>query len=263
MDRYRQQLSHTTVFFRNRPQLEELAGAVLPVVWNDHPANLRILACGGSIGCEAYSLLVALREYSPDSLKAGGSVLSIDLTETVAAHGREAWFPAKTFAPLFGMEGGMPETIRARWFTAQADGAFWTPREELRAQVEFRMHDLLEEPLPERFDLVVCQNVLTHLQPASATTLLGRLLDRAKARAVCVCSGVDLDLKTQIAEAGFRPWTGRLDEIHNAFASHRMHYRENRGRHYFELEDIDRSRPDWAVRYSTLFYRCPADEANV
>ena len=97
--------------------------------------------------------------------------------------------------------------------------------------------------------------MLTHLAPPVAATLLDRLLARANSRAVVVCSGVDLDLKGRIATAGFRPWPGRLEEIHDAFASHRMHYRQNRGQHYFELEDIDRTRPDWPVRYGTLFYR--------
>ena len=97
--------------------------------------------------------------------------------------------------------------------------------------------------------------MLTPLEPSAATTLLDRLLARARPRAVVVCSGVDLDLKTRIAAAGFQPWLGRREEIHDGFTTHRMHYRQNPGQHYFELEDIDRARPDWPVRYGTLFYR--------
>ena len=70
-----------------------------------------------------------------------------------------------------------------------------------------------------------------------------------------VCSGLDLDLKTGILSAGFRPWTGRIEEIHEAFWSHRMHFRANRGQHYFELEDFDSTRSDTAGRYATLFFR--------
>ena len=253
---HRQQLSHTTVFFRNRPQLEELAGALLPRVWPGGAPDLQVLVCGGSIGCEAFSLLVALRELGPGGERGlTASVLSIDIAEAVTAQGREGRFAAASFAPLFEMEGGMPEEVRARWFIAEEGGAFWRPRPELQAAAEFATLDLLAQPLPREFDLVVCQNVLTHLEPPGAAALLDRLLARAKPRSVVVCSGVDLDLKARIAAAGFRPWTGRVDEIHDAFASHRMHYRVNRGQHYFELEDIDRARPDWEVRYSTLFYR--------
>ena len=133
--------------------------------------------------------------------------------------------------------------------------ASWRPVTELREAVEFRTLDLLSQPLARHFDLLTCQNVLTHLGPSPANALLDRLLRCAKPRAVFVCSGLDLDLKARVAAAGFRPWLGRLDEIHDAFATHRMHYRINRGQYYFELEDIDRTRPDWEARYSTLFYR--------
>ncbi len=259
---HRPQFSHTTVFLRNRPQLEELAGVLLPHVWPGGAPDIAALVCGGSIGCEAYSLLVALREFGPGGDRSlRGNVLSIDIAEAVTAQGRAGHFTPETFAPLFGMEGGMPGDIRDRWFAAEEDDAFWQPRPELQAAAEFQTLDLLTEPLAREFDLVVCQNVLTHLEPPAATVLLDRLLARAKPRAVFLCSGVDLDLKAQIAGAGFQPWMGRLDEIHDAFASHRMHFRQNRGQHYFELEDIDRARPDWPVRYCTLFYRDPAGAA--
>ncbi len=256
---HRPQLSHTTVFFRNRPQLEEWAGALLPRVWPDGANDLEMLVCGGSIGCEVLSLLIALREFGP-----GGSVawraraLSIDIAEGVTEHGRAGRYAAATFEPWYGIEGGMPASVRERWFTAEEDGAFWRPLPELQAAAGFQTLDLLAEPLARQFDLLVCQNVLTHLAPPPASALLARLLALAKPQAVLICAGMDLDLKTRIAEAGFRPWTGRIDEIHEAFATHRMHYRENRGQHYFELEDIDRCRADWESRYSTLFYRCPA-----
>ncbi len=251
---HRPQFSHTTVFFRNRPQLEEWAGTLLPRVWPGGATDLEMLVCGGSVGCEVYSFLIALREFGPDgpgAIHAGA--LSIDITEAITAQGRTGLFRPETFVPFHGMEGGMPADVRARWFTAAEDDC-WRPRPELPA-AEFQTLDLLTTPLTREFDLLICQNVLTHLAPPTATALLAQLLARAKARAVLVCSGVDLDLKARITAAGFRPWTGRLEEIHEAFATHRMHYRVNRGQHYFELEDIDRSRTDWPVRYSTLFYR--------
>ena len=262
MNVFRPQLSHTTNFLRNAPLLEELTGVLLPRLWPRGAADLRVLCYGGSIGCEALSLLIALRTFGPAgpaSLRA--TVLSADFSTAVTAFGREGRYTAENFEPLFGMEGGMPAAMRERWFDPE-DGPVWKARTELQDDVNFRTLDLLDEPLAEEFDLIVCHNVLTHLQPTSAAVLLERLLARAKTRAVFVCSGVDLDLKAEIVAAGFQPWTGRLEEIHEAFATHRMHYRQSRGQHYFELEDIDRSRPDWPARYSTLFYRGPVESRS-
>jgi hypothetical protein len=252
----RSEFSHTTVFFRNRPQLEELAGALLPSLWPAGAKDLQTLVCGGSIGCEAFSILVALREFGPGGTNSlNGKALSIDIAPAVTAQARIGRYPSETFLPLFGMEGGMPEAVRTRWFIPEENGACWRPRPELQMAVEFQTRDVAAEPLAREFDLLVCQNVLTHLETTAATTLLDHLLARAKPQAVFVCSGVDLDLKPRIVAAGFRPWTGRLEEIHDAFTSHRMHYRVNPGLHYFELEDIYRNRPDAEARYSTLFYR--------
>ena len=254
-DQRRAQFSHTTVFFRNRPQLEELAGVLLPRLWPDQGAALEALICGGSTGCEAFSLLVALREFAPAGGGREARVLSVDIAEAVTIQARTGRFPAEAFEPLFGIEGGMPPEVRARYFMPDADAVTWRPIPELLSATEFATLDLGSVAPARDFDLVVCQNVLTHYDPPGARALLGRLLEFARSRSVFVCSGLDLNLKEQIAKAGFRPWTGRIEEIHDAFASHRMHYRVNRGQHYFELEDIDRSRTDWPVRYSTLFYR--------
>lgn len=254
----RPQFSHTTAFLRNRPQLEELAGGLLPRLW---PAggDLRALVVGGSTGAEALSLLVALREFGPG--RDGGSgldarVLSIDVAEVVTRAGQAARYAPEEFDPLFGREGGMPDAVRTRWFVP-AEGSAWRPRPELADRVTFRTLDLLtgETAGVGDFDLIFCQNVLTHLVPPTAAELLGRILELARPRAALVCSGLDLDLKTPILAAGFQPWTGRLEEIHDAFWSHRMHYRENRGQHYFELEDIDPGRPGFPGRYATLFHR--------
>lgn len=247
----RPQFSHTTVFLRNRPQLEELAGVLLPRVWPGGGA-LDALVCGGSIGCEAFSLLVALREFAPAGIEA--RVLSVDISPAVTDQARAACFAPETFEPLFGMEGGMPAEMRERWFEA-VEGGGWRPAAALRAAVTFETINLQATEPGGPFGLVVCQNVLTHYEPAAAMLLLDRLLGLAAPKAVFVCSGVDLALKSRITGAGFEPWLGRIDEIHEAFVSHRMHYRQHPGEHYFELEDIDRSRPDWRTRYATLFHR--------
>lgn len=255
----RNQFSHTTAFLRNRPQLEELAGALLPRL---RPAGgeLSALVVGGSTGAEALSLLVSLQEFGPEVGSGGrldARVLSLDVSEAIMSVGRSGRYAEEEFLPLFGREGGLPPEVKARWFQPDGEGV-WRARPELATRVEFQTLDLLTENLdaaPGGFDLVVCQNVLTHLIPPVAARLLDRVLVQASPQAAVVCSGVDLDLKQRILDRGFRPWTGRLAEIHEAFWSHRMHYRENRGQHYFELENLDHTRADFAGRYATLFLR--------
>lgn len=255
----RSQFSHTTVFWRNAPQLTEL-GVVLAPRWLAAQPRWRVLVCGGSIGCEALSLGMTLDDPRTE-------ILSVEIEESVTQAARRLEFATEYFEPLFGVEGGLPPALRERWFEPVVPGAAgrqelagaevdtWRPIGPLARLCRFETADLTAGLDGRTFEILCCQNVLTHHEPAAAERILDAVLALAAPQAIAVVSGLDLALKQRCAAAGFLPWTGRLQEIHEAFVTHRRHYREDRGRYYFELEDLAAERPDAALRYATLFYR--------
>jgi len=52
------------------------------------------------------------------------------------------------------------------------------------ARIRFFEHDVLRDPLPERYDLIVCSLFLHHLSEEEAVTLLARMRDAADAVAI-------------------------------------------------------------------------------
>ena len=248
---YRDQLSTTTRFFRNYGQLLTV-GRTVARVWSEGAA-LSALHVGGSVGCEALSLLVAMEETQPSyDLRS----VSTDVDAGVLACGQRLEYDDHWFEPILG-EGGDPGGLRGRWFVVgERDGRrVWRPRPQLASRVSFAVLDITRPAIGTHADLVLCQNVLIHMTPRLAARSLRHALSMVRRPGVFVCGGMDLDLRALVVEAGFAPVTDSIDAIHDGWVSHRTHFREHRGTHYFELEDLDRSRPDWPVRYASIFVR--------
>jgi hypothetical protein len=102
---------------------------------------------------------------------------------------------------------------------------------------------------------VLCQNVLIHMTPRLADRALRNSLAMVRRPGLFVCGGMDLGQRASIVQAGLVPVTDSIEAIHDGWVSHREHYRTHRGRYYFELEDLDRSRTDWEMRYASIFMR--------
>ncbi len=248
-DGYRAQLSNTTCFFRNLAQLETVAG----VVARTWPAaqDLQVLHVGGSIGCEALSFLIALREYAPHlNVRA----VSTDFSAANSNFGRLGIYPPRLFEPVFPGEGGDPRGWRERWFERVGPEQF-RARSEIAKTLRFETMDATHPGVLPSADVVFCQNVLIHLDRSRAEPALTNALSAARPKATFVCAGMDLDLKPRIAAAGFRPELDRIEEIHDGWRACRHHWRTERGQYYFELEDLDRTRPDWPERYGEIFSR--------
>ncbi len=69
----------------------------------------------------------------------------------------------------FEIQRGLPIRRMMRWF--DSDGVDWTANSALTNAVRFSRHNLLGgRPLPGRFDIVLCRNVLLYLAPDTKVT---------------------------------------------------------------------------------------------
>ena len=251
-DGYREQLSTNTRFFRNYAQLVALARTVAaywPVA-----SSLDVLHVGGSVGCEAISFLIAMHEFQPSyQLR----VTSTDVNRATLEEARRLRFGTEYFTPILGSEGGNPNGWREKWFTQQVvDGKiYYTPVSSLTQALRFERMDLSQTQLGIGADVVFCQNVLIHMQPELARRALSNAMAMLRSRGLFVCAGMDLDLKAMVGQQGLEPVTDSLREIHEAWESQRIHARPESKSCYLALEDLDLQRPDWAVRYSSIFLK--------
>jgi chemotaxis protein methyltransferase CheR len=149
-------------FFRNPEAWETLAHEVLrPRLAVGE--SFRAWSAGCSTGQEPYSLAILLRELAPAT---PARILATDVDAAalaVAARGR--YEPAQM--------SGLSPARRERAFLHQEGG--WVVRPEIRALVTFRRHDLLTDPAPTGFDLVLCRNVVIYFAEEAKEALYSRL----------------------------------------------------------------------------------------
>ncbi len=157
-----------TYFFRHREQFQALLEAALPTLSPSPGRPLRLLSAGCASGEEPYTLSILLAERP----ELRGCEVTIDAFDIDAAALEHAG-PAR-YSPWSLRE--TPADVQARCF--RPDGRVFVLRDEFRAGVRFRVHNLAEPDLPwpaGSFDVILCRNVLMYFAPEVAAAAVARL----------------------------------------------------------------------------------------
>jgi len=164
-------LNNETYFFRDRVPFDALQGkmlAELAEARKDKKA-LRIWSAGCSTGQEVYSLAMLFAE-AP--LKWQGwkiEIVGTDVSGHAIRRAREGSYSQ------FEVQRGLGVTQMIRWFEEHGDQ--WRAAQQLRSNVRFAVHNLLDPPLggEQKYDVVLCRNVLLYLSPEKRTLAFERL----------------------------------------------------------------------------------------
>jgi chemotaxis methyl-accepting protein methylase len=236
-----------TFFFRNRPELALLCALARRRHAAGRPVRIAVLGC--SNGAEVYSIAAALRASAP-----GLPIVlhGVDISADAVAVARAGVYTR-------GRSDFVQEAICERMTEAEmaalfeTDGELLRVRPDLRSEVAWHVGDATDPRLAARLgplDIVVANRFLCHLQPGEAERSLRALARLVDASGYLFVSGVDLDVRTRVArELGWTPVTERLEEVHEGDPS----LRDGWPLKYWGLEPLDRSRPDFALRYAAAF----------
>lgn len=162
-------LNNETYFFRDRAMFDQLSGQVLPdlAARRGSTRRLSIWSVGCSTGQEALSLAMLFLE---DPRWKGWTVdiLGTDVSETVVDAARAGCYTQ------FEVQRGLGVTQMLRWFEDGPGG--WRANAELRRRVRFAVHNLLgPSPVANRFDLILCRNVLLYFEGPTRTRAFERM----------------------------------------------------------------------------------------
>ncbi len=162
-----------TFFFRSPAQFELIESTIVPRLLASGQRRIEAWSAGCADGAEAYSLAACLRACAPPDVQV--SVLGTDIARErieFARRGSYGVLDLRSSGPLL-----FPALMRS------GEALVVTP--EVKALVEFRVHNLLDEPpRSASFDLVLCRNVLVYL------TLEARQRVSANLRAALAPRGV-------------------------------------------------------------------------
>ncbi|HZQ78979.1 MAG TPA: protein-glutamate O-methyltransferase CheR [Acidimicrobiia bacterium] len=163
-----------TQLFRIQPQFDALADRVLPGLLAARAApgaRLRLWSAGCSTGEEAWSLAIVLERLLPAGRDA--TVVATDVDETALERAERGVYGPHSFR-------GVPEWVRARWFTPAGPDR-WEVDQRLRRRVHFALLNLVAGGYPSpangtaAVDVLLCRNVLMYLTAEARQRVAGRL----------------------------------------------------------------------------------------
>ncbi len=165
-------------FFRDPAVWERLRSRVVePLAGSGR--SIRVWSAGCSAGYEPYSIAMLFREASADVRV---QITATDIDETILA-------TARTGRYSDALMTGVSADRRARFFTTAAGGFLVRP--EIRALVTFARQDLLRDPLPAGFDLIVCRNVVIYFTDQAKTELYRGFANSLRPRGTLVTGATE------------------------------------------------------------------------
>lgn len=160
-----------TAFFRDPQVWADLAQEVLPALLaQPRTGPLRAWVLGCSTGEEAYTLAMVLQEAqearglaNPSAAPRPVQIFATDLNAAAIVVARKGWYSAQAMT-------GISASRRDQFFVPHEGG--YRVRPEVRGQVLFARHDVIQDPPFTQLDLLTCRNVLIYFN----ATLQRRLM---------------------------------------------------------------------------------------
>lgn len=137
-------------FFRDPKYFHLLTTDILPEMLKQR-TRLTIWSAGCSNGAEPYSVAMILDQLSPLSHH---RILATDIDQKCLEK-------AKNGGPYYPNEvKNVPPHFLGKYLVETEDG--YRVTEKIRWSVIFKQHDLLQDAVDEKFDLILCRNVLIY-----------------------------------------------------------------------------------------------------
>ena len=156
--RFRDYLTiNVSTFFRDPDRWQSLRDLIIPTLLKEalslrpKDTGLKIWSAGCSIGVEAYSLAILLEELSPTRRH---KIMATDFDQS-------ALKKAKAGGP-YSFEEIQNLNPAQKTAYLQPDGPPFYIKLALAKRIEFKEHNLLDDPYPGEMDLIICRNVVIY-----------------------------------------------------------------------------------------------------
>jgi chemotaxis protein methyltransferase CheR len=173
-------IQHESRFFRDRMVFHTLRTSVLPDLHAKRGAGVRlkIWTAGCGSGQESYSLAMMIDAMRAEGAS-GADILATDLSERLLEKARTGLFTQ------FEVQRGLPIRDLIKHF--EKSGELWRISDRMRTTVRFQAHNLMQSAdALGTFDLILCRNVLSVMDPDLRTSVVERLAAVAAPGAVLV-----------------------------------------------------------------------------
>jgi chemotaxis protein methyltransferase CheR len=188
-------LNAETWFRRDRAVFDTISRELLPAIARVRPGGrVTLWSAGCSTGQEAYSLAIGAQESG-----VAVDIVATDLSQRAIDKARSGLFSA------FEIQRGLSARVMLEWFQPAEDA--WTAVPRLKDAVRFARHNLLDAPTDgARFDVILCRNVLSEMDPAQRGRVVDHLERRLADDGVLILGAEE---RIEADTVAFRPVAGR------------------------------------------------------
>lgn len=159
-------------FYRNPDQWKLLDEKVIPQLIQDHGRSLKIWSAACSTGDEPYSLVMAFSKHIPLS---NIRILATDIDKQVLQQAQVGLYNEKSIAAV-------PEEMKRKYFTKV--GNSYQIADEIKRCVTFKEHNLLKDPYPSDYDLILCRNVVIYFTDEAKDEIYRKFYNTLKNKGV-------------------------------------------------------------------------------
>lgn len=152
--------TNETYFFRNEQLWKYISGELLDhfvQLKKDSRKTIRVWSAASSSGEEAYTCAIVLRELLPNFSTWDVKIVGSDISSNVLNKAKAAVYND------YAVSKTTPERIK-KWFNEKDDA--YHLKDEIRAMVEFKFHNLRDSIGKGCFDLIFLRNVLMYFDVA-------------------------------------------------------------------------------------------------
>ena len=123
---------------------------MIPYMEQQFGKKLNIWSAACSTGDEPYTIAMILARHYPLSQI---RIMATDIDEDVLNFAKEGFYGAKSLERL-------PKDLLNKHFTQKHNG--YQINDDIKACVEFKKHNLLEDKYPDNMHMIVCRNVVIY-----------------------------------------------------------------------------------------------------
>ncbi len=162
--------TNETFFLRDKVPFDHFRQSVMPALFaaRENRRRIRIWCAAASTGQEPYSLGMCLKEMAARLVGWRVEIIATDLSIEVLEKAKVGIYSQ------FEVQRGLPIQMLLKYFTQI--GETWQISPDIRAMVQYRMLNLLEDfSSLGVFDLVFCRNVLIYFDQQTKINVLERI----------------------------------------------------------------------------------------
>jgi chemotaxis protein methyltransferase CheR len=162
--------TNETFFYRDKIPFDNFSEAVIPALLAARASQrrIRIWCAAASSGQEPYSLAMCLKEMAAKLAGWRVDIVATDISRDVLEKANAGIYSQ------FEVQRGLPVQHLIKYFVQK--GETWQISPEIRAMVDFRPFNLLNDFMPlGSFDVVFCRNVLIYFDQPTKLDILNRI----------------------------------------------------------------------------------------